>query len=468
MNSRSRRLPLPWLLPLLLGIAVVLGAAAAARMAVAATSPPEDAAAKPSQLRYEGTVWLEGHFRRPHDTRSYHSEAIYSADGRGRARLDWTTWADGDSARVPETYLVTGDSVFHRDAPEKPWQLLAGERRRLGRIQAEAGIPTELGRLVRAGGGEIMFDGPQFVYAAQHAHPRLGDVIDTVMYTYEAAKKMPKDVLVVLHERDGQWRLVQHIAGSPKSDVPDSLLRTPAAYEAAPADEDSIIGEPKIVPIAPGVWAMEMEDIDSRSMIVEFADHLALIEFAVGSANGERLVDAARRRWPRKPIRYALFSHHHPHYLGGIRALIAEGATVVTTPGNEAYVREISTYLFDSEPDRLARKPRPVKIRTFADRIELADSTNRLVAINYGERSQHTDEFVVFWFPRAKLLFEAELGWVRVDGKLRASRRAAALLTWLKEQKLDVDRLVQSWPMRGNEACQTRSELEALVNAAKR
>ena len=465
MNLRSRPLPLPRLVALHLGIAVAvaLGAAAPFRPATAS----EDPAGKPSQLRYEGTVWLEGHFRRPHEIRPYHSEAVYSADGRGRARVDWTTWADGDSTRVPESYLVVADRVFHRDAPEKPWQLLAGERRRLGRIQAEAGIPSEMGRLSQSGGGEIMFDGPRFVYAAQHAHPRLGDVVDSVEYTYEGKEKMPKDALVVIHERDGQWRLLQHAVGSPKSDVPDSLLRMPTTYDATAADDDSITGEPKIVPVGPGLWAMDMEDIDSRSMIVEFADHLALIEFAVGSPNGERLVDAARRRWPGKPIRYALFSHHHPHYLGGVRALIAEGATVVTTPGNEAYVREISTYLFDSEPDRLARNPRPARIRTFADRLELADSTNQLVAINYGELSQHTDEFVVFWFPRAKLLFESELGWVRVDGKLRASRRAAPLLAWLTEQKLDVARIVQSWPMRGNEASQTRSELEALVNAAK-
>jgi hypothetical protein len=245
-------------------------------------------------------------------------------------------------------------------------------------------------------------------------------------------------------------------------------LKSPTVFKALPAAVDSLIGEPKIVPLAPGLWAAEMDDIESRSMIVEFANHLAVIEVAASSANGERLADAARRRWPKKPIRYALFSHHHPHYLGGIRAMIAEGATVITTPGNEAFVREISTLLFESEPDRLARTPRRLNIRTFQDRIELADSTNQLIAINYGERSQHTDEFAVFWFPRAKLLFEAELGWVRVDGKLRASRRATALLPWLKEQKLDVDRIVQSWPMRENEASLTRTELEALVQAAKR
>jgi hypothetical protein len=466
MNFPSRRL----LVPLLLGIAVVLGAALPSWRAKAA-STGVDAVAQPVQLKYEGTLWLEAHFRRPHEVRSFHSEATYTADGHGRARLDLTQWAQGDSIRVPETFLVVGDSVFHRDESKGSWELLAGERKRVERLQTMAGIPSELGRLARshgrAGGVDFMFDGPRFVYMERSAHPRLGDVVDSVAYTYEGSERTAKELLVVVHERDSQWRLIQHPVGPASSAFPESLLQSPAAFEL-PTTVDSLVAEPKIVPLAPGLWAAEMEDIDSRSMIVEFSNYLAVIEFAVGSANGERLVDSAHRKWPKKPVRYALFSHYHPHYLGGVRAMIAEDATVITTPGNEAFVREISTLPFESKPDRLARTPRRLKIRTFADRFELADSTNRLVAINYGERSQHTDEFVVFWFPRAKLLFETELGWFRVDGKLRASRRAAPLLAWIGEQKLDVDRIVQSWPMRGNDASVTRAQLEDLVKAAKR
>jgi phage terminase large subunit-like protein len=470
MEFHPRRPPLPRPLPVLLGIVFLLGIAVAGRGEEASTKAV--AAGGPAQIRYEGTLWVEAHFKRPHEIRPYHSEAIYSADGRGRSRLDWTVWADGDSSRVPESYLAVGDSVFHRDAPGASWQLLAGMKRRQERLQAVAGIQSELGRLAqsqaRVGGSDFMFDGPRFVYTERHAHPRLGDVIDSVALTYEGTEKLPQEVLVVVHEPHHQWRLVQHPVGAPSSAFPESLLVSPTVFKPPAANVDSLIGEPRIVPIAPGLWAAEMDDVESRSMIVEFTNHLALIEIAASSANGERLADAARRRWPNKPIRYALFSHHHPHYLGGIRAMIAEGATVVTTPGNESFVREVSTLLFESKPDRLARTARRVKIRTFQDRIELADSTNQLIAINYGERSQHTDEFAVFWFPRAKLLFEAELGWVRVDGKLRASRRAAALLPWLKEQKLDVERFVQSWPMREEEASLTRTDLEALVQAAKR
>jgi hypothetical protein len=90
------------------------------------------------------------------------------------------------------------------------------------------------------------------------------------------------------------------------------------------------------------------------------------------------------------------------------------------------------------------------------------------VAVNIGDRSQHTAEFVVFWLPQARSLFETEQGWVTVNGTVRASRRAAKLLATLDEEHLDVDRLVQSWPMRGNQAEMSRADLAAMVEAQAR
>src|SRR5436190_5496652 len=147
-----------------------------------------------------------------------------------------------------------------------------------------------------------------------------------------------------LFSRDASWRLAKHRVSWSAGTVADSLFAMPASVEPAEAaeEQDTLTAPPVLVGIAPGVWSFDMDDIDSRTLIVEFADHLAVIEAAVGSANGERIVDAARRQWPSKPIRYALFSHYHPHYTGGLRALIAEDATVITTPGNEAFVRRVA------------------------------------------------------------------------------------------------------------------------------
>ena len=426
------------------------------------------------QVRYEGTLELEGDYRRPGEKRLYGSEQRFHREPGGRVRVDWTTWPMGDTTRVPESFLVSGDSVFHRDTPGARWVLFSGRRAHEGRLQALAGFPVELQHGTRGRKAEwreeLLEKGARLdQYVEPWPHPRLGDVRDSIVYTWKDGDVAPRALLMALHKRDFQWRMTEQLVSWSNEAPAESLLRTPSVFDPPSGAPDKLVDEPKIVPLAPGVWSADMEDIGSRTLILEFVDNLVLIEFAVGSSNGERLADAARRRWPQKPIRYAFFSHYHPHYVGGIRAMIAEGATVVTTPLNESLVRKMAALRFTIEPDRLARSPRPLKIQTFSDRFDLADSLNQLVAFNYGDRSQHTDEFVVFWLPRARILFESSLGWYRAtDGGLRAGGGAAPLLVWADEQKLGVDRIVQSWPMRGNAAEVSRVELDSLVYAQKR
>jgi hypothetical protein len=432
--------------------------------------PSARADSRPLQIRYEGTLDLEAHFHRPGETKPYHSEARWSWDGKDRCRLDWMLWEEGDTSRVPESYLVAGGRVFYRPDPGSRWRLSGGTRAPMELLEAEAGVPAALLRdaATHLGPGHpslVIRHGRLEEVVLLRAHPRLGDVRDSVIYTFDRKEAVPSEMLLVLHERDQQWRLRQRRVEWKETAAADSLFQAPDSFDAPqPTGEDEkMAAEPRIVDLAPHVFAAEMEDIGSRSLIVEFADHLAVIEFAVGSANGERLADAARKRWPGKPIRYALFSHYHPHYAGGVRAMIAEGATVIAPAGNEAFVRGMAALPFTVEPDRLARSPKPLVVRTFTDSLELKDSTNRLVAYNYGAPSNHTDDFVIFWLPQARMLFETELGWVTVDGKLHASRRAVPLLKWIDERHLDVDRIVQSWPMRGEPGVVSRAELNALA-----
>jgi glyoxylase-like metal-dependent hydrolase (beta-lactamase superfamily II) len=450
-----------------LGLAIV-ALASRSPAAPARVGAPRSSSSPATRIEYEGTLLYEGHFRRPGDVRVFHSRQSYFTDGGDRARLDWTTWQEGVATLGPETYLLVGDRVFHRDAPERSWREFGGDRARQMRALACAGLPLPLQRVARALGDPLVetriVAGRLERYTRLQAHPRLGDVYDSVAYVYRGANPLPDSMSMAFYLRSDNWRLAQHRVAWSDQTMADSLFALPASFDPpSPEEQDTLSGAPALVEIAPGVWSADMEDIDSRTLIVEFADHLAVIEAADGSANGERIADAARGRWPDKPIRYVLFSHYHPHFAGGLRALIAEGATVITTPGNEAFVRRVAALPFRTKPDRLARDPRPLGVVTFGDRYVLSDSTNRLVAINYGEFSQHTNEFVVFWLPRQKLLFEAELGWTRVNGTTRASSRAKTLLAWLGEQGLNVDRFVQSWPMRDNEAVVTWARLDSLV-----
>jgi len=427
---------------------------------------------------YEGRVWLEGHYRRPGECREYRSRQVFRTDGRDNARLDWYAWAPDDTTPPsPETFLVTGRRVFHRDAPGEPWVEYAGGHARAARFQAFAGMPALLGQ-PRAGaplGGVGEHEswgrsaGRLDRYTRLRPHPRLGDVCDSIAFAWGAATDAPDSVATALYSRDSNWRARHARTAYVAEAQADSLFAAPAGAQPAAADDEDDASGPPPAPVerAPGLWSFDLDDIDSRTLVVEFADHVAVIECAVGSANGERLVDAIRAKWPAKPIRYALFSHHHPHYTGGLRALIAAGATVITTPGNDSLVRAIAQRRFTLRPDRLARHPRAPRVVTYRDSTRLADAANGVELFDYGARSQHTDEFTVFWFPRQRLLFESELGWVTVDGAPRASRRAKALLAWAAERSLDVATVVQGWPERATAPVLSRATLDSLVAARK-
>lgn len=472
-----------------------VGADLAARLDLTLKRAPVPKAGHQIEAIYEGVVEYEAHYRRPGEKRSYKSRRRYVVDGSGSVRVDWTTWDPNDTTTAIESWLLTSGKLLHRDPPDRPWREVRPDLRDIGLEQTLAGIPWEFARSIRAalrsgtarasGGTNGLWnvaggrspaasalsvrpsDASIASYLTNRPHPRLGDVRDGVVYVYGDSLRVPTEIREVAHERDHQWAVTERRVAFRTDLSEDSLLAMPAAIQAATL-ADSIRAEPRLAQIAPGLWTVDMEDLDTRSMIVEFADKLAVIEAAVGSANGERIVDVAKRRWPTKPVRYLFFSHHHPHYAGGLRAFVAEGATIVTTTGNEAFVRQAAQWPFRLRPDRLAKAPRPLQLRTFKKRFELTDSANRLVAVDIGTRSDHTDEFVVFWFPNQRLVFETEQGWVTVDGNVRASRRAEIFLQALGEEGLTPDRLVQSWPMRGNRAELTRAELDSLVAARKK
>jgi hypothetical protein len=445
VRSRAR-----WIVP----AALVLLATWSEAPAATSTSPAKRAAYPAGEVLFEGRFDAVAHYARPGETRRYELLVRSFSDGRGAVRSDWTIWSEGDTSRVPETFLLAGGRIFHRSKSGERWSELSGMKGEQGRLQATAAFL-----------GSRRGPDPESTVVLR-AHPRLGDVRDRVVFTYP--KPGIVDLTMAVHELHHEWTLQARLTSERPLSSPESLFAVPADTDTAPANPDSLQGEAVLQQVAEGVWSLSMEDIESRSLVVEFADHLAVIEVALNSANGERIVDTVKRKWPSKPIRYVLFSHHHPHYLGGIRALLAEGATVVTTPGNEAYVRRIAEYPFTLRPDRLAKAPRPVQVLPFPARIELSDSTNRLVAFNIGKRSNHTDEFVLFWLPRQRVLFEAEQGWVTVNDTLRAARRAPTFLEIVKEENMDADLLVQSWPMKGEPAVVPRRDLEALVAKRKK
>ena len=115
----------------------------------------------------------------------------------------------------------------------------------------------------------------------------------------------------------------------------------------------------------------------------------------------------AKRLIPNKPIRYVVNTHHHVDHSSGIRAAMAEGATIVTHESNKAFYERIAAAPHTLNPDRLSAANRKPNIETMSGKKVLTDG-NQVVELYHLEGNGHNQGLIVVYLPKLKLLLEAD------------------------------------------------------------
>jgi glyoxylase-like metal-dependent hydrolase (beta-lactamase superfamily II)/HAMP domain-containing protein len=163
----------------------------------------------------------------------------------------------------------------------------------------------------------------------------------------------------------------------------------------------------EIEKLADGVYVIQnVAGQNQNTLAVEFADHVVAVE-APGSSDGsEAVIKRVNELIPGKPIRYIVMTHHHGDHIGGLRSYIAEGATVITTPGNRGVVERTAAA---PQNDRLRKNPRPVQVETISGKKRvLTDGTRTLELIDIGPHP-HAKEMVIAWLPGERVVFQGDL-----------------------------------------------------------
>jgi glyoxylase-like metal-dependent hydrolase (beta-lactamase superfamily II) len=214
-------------------------------------------------------------------------------------------------------------------------------------------------------------------------------------------------------------------------------------------EDVEIIPETRLEKYTDNIYFFELNHTDDRVMIVEFNEFLLVAEAPLNSKNGELIISKAKEISPDKEIKYFVFGHHHPHYLGGMRPFIHKGATIISPKENIEYITYLANAPHTLSPDSLQMQPKPLQVQVINDSLTISDGKFEMKIYFIGENSAHTNDYLIYYFPKEKLLFQDDLVWMEKEGEIKkAGERQAGLYSTILDLGLHIDTIIQSWPVK--------------------
>ena len=157
--------------------------------------------------------------------------------------------------------------------------------------------------------------------------------------------------------------------------------------------------------VAPGVH--HLQGGTHHSMLVEMRDHLVVFDAPVTDAQSAWVVSAAKAKFPGKPIRHVVLTHHHMDHIGGLRGFLAEGATLVVGQGAAAHFRRVLAAPSTRNPDLKVSDFSRTQIMEVANRQVFSDGQREVQAILMD--SPHAKGTLMGYVPHAKIGFVTDI-----------------------------------------------------------
>jgi glyoxylase-like metal-dependent hydrolase (beta-lactamase superfamily II) len=143
------------------------------------------------------------------------------------------------------------------------------------------------------------------------------------------------------------------------------------------------------------------------SLIVEFRDYIMMLEAGQSEARALAYIAEAKKLIPNKPIRYVMNTHPHSDHTGGLPALVAEGATIITHKNNEEFFERALNTPRTLLNDTLAKNPKKARVESVGDKKVYSDGT-RTVEFHHVTPVPHSNGLMVAYIPKEKILFQGD------------------------------------------------------------
>jgi len=183
------------------------------------------------------------------------------------------------------------------------------------------------------------------------------------------------------------------------------------------------------------------------SVVVNFKDYIVVIEGPQNEMRAEQIITEAKKLVPGKPIKYVINTHAHFDHSGGLRAFVAEGATIVTNVGNKGYYEELFKNPHTIAPDKLSMmNPQPKILVEYVGESKKMIGGDNEIDLYKVDGSVHNDAMLMAYLPKQKVLIEADefnvLNPIPTEPVAKPNQYQVNLLANIERLKLNVDRII--------------------------
>ncbi|MGD8977565.1 MAG: MBL fold metallo-hydrolase [Gammaproteobacteria bacterium] len=190
----------------------------------------------------------------------------------------------------------------------------------------------------------------------------------------------------------------------------DSKFEVPAGFTELPSPPTpaSALRE-----IAKGVY---LGNGAYQNLYIDMGEYLISVDAGGGSARVRSDLAELDTLTGSKPLRYAIITHHHSDHTDGADALVAAGATLVSSENNRAHLTALINgrrYLA-ADTDRLPRPAGGPAYLAIGDDHEFRDGRRRVQV--YRLPNVHAEDYYVVYLPREKLLYGADVFGLPANG----------------------------------------------------
>ena len=239
----------------------------------------------------------------------------------------------------------------------------------------------------------------------------------------------------------GGWPFFDVDVTAAKANPPDvaALVPPPAGRSAGggapPAPAPLTVTSEKL---GDGLYRLTTGPGSYDSVIVEFKDYVMMLEAGQSVARGEAYIAETKKLFPNKPIRYVVNTHPHSDHTGGLPALVADGAIVVTQKNNEVFLEKALNTPRTLLNDPLAQNPKKAKFETVEEKRVYSDGT-RVVELYHVFPAPHSNGLIIAYIPKEKVLFQGDFS---INPGEPANDHVKALVPVLERLNLDFDRYI--------------------------